>query len=99
MKDTARIPTDDLIPKNMCCNNTLWTPFASTNTYNLSFFPQTFEDWNDLPDSGCKPVYLPEVVSTELVYAHTQIIFQGNLYVDLTGYDVFALSCNYAGYP
>ena len=55
LKGKARIPTDDLIPKNRCCRNqhsmAFQIPSASTNTYKFSFFPQTIRDWNDLPDS------------------------------------------------
>ena len=55
LKGKARIPTDDLIPKNRRCRNqhflAFQTPSASKEAYNSSFFPQTIRDWNDLPDS------------------------------------------------
>ena len=53
LKGKARIPTDDLIPKNRRCRNqhslAFQIPSASKEAY--SFFPQTIRDWNDLPDS------------------------------------------------
>ena len=54
-KGKARIPTDDLIPKNRRCRNqhslAFQIPSASKEAYKSSFFPQTIRDWNDLPDS------------------------------------------------
>ena len=54
LKGRARIPTDDLIPKNRRCRNqhslAFQIPSASKEAYK-SFFPQTIRDWNDLPDS------------------------------------------------
>ena len=51
----ARIPTDDLIPKNRRCRNqnslAFQIPSASKEAYKSSFFPLTIRDWNDLPDS------------------------------------------------
>ena len=55
IKGKARIPTDDLIPKNRRCRNQLslafQIPSASKEAYKSSFFPKTIRDWNDLPDS------------------------------------------------
>ena len=55
LKGKARIPTDDLIPKNRPCRNqhslAFQIPSASKEAYKSSFFPQTIRDWNDLPDS------------------------------------------------
>ena len=55
LKGKARIPTDDLIPKNRHCRNqhslAFQIPSASKEAYKSSFFPQTIRDWNDLPDS------------------------------------------------
>ena len=55
IKGKARIPTDDLIPKNRRCRNqhslAFQIPSASKEAYKSSFFPQTIRDWNDLPDS------------------------------------------------
>ena len=55
LKGKARIPTDDLIPKNRRCRNqhslAFQIPSASKEAYKSSFFPQTIRDWNDLPDS------------------------------------------------
>ena len=55
LKSKARIPTDDLIPKNRRCRNqhslVFQIPSASKEAYKSSFFPQTIRDWNDLPDS------------------------------------------------
>ena len=54
-KGKARVPTDDLIPKNRRCRNqhslAFQIPSASKEEYKSSFFPQTIRDWNDLPDS------------------------------------------------
>ena len=54
LQGKARIPTDDLIPKNRRCRNqhslAFQIPSASKEAYK-SFFPQTIRDWNDLPDS------------------------------------------------
>ena len=47
----ARIPTDELIPKNRRCTNqhslAFQIPSASKEAYKSSFI----RDWNDLPDS------------------------------------------------
>ena len=47
----ARIPTDELIPKNRRCRNqhslAFQIPSASKEAYKSSFI----RDWNDLPDS------------------------------------------------
>ena len=55
LKGKARIPKDDLIPKNKRCRNqhslAFQIPSASKEWYKSSFFPQTIRDWNDLPDS------------------------------------------------
>ena len=55
LKGKARIPTDDLIPKNRRSRNqhslAFQIPSASKEVYKSSFFPQTIRDWNDLPDS------------------------------------------------
>ena len=55
LKGKARIPTDDLIPKDRRCRNqhslVFQIPSASKDSYKKSFFPQTIRDWNALPDS------------------------------------------------
>ena len=55
LKGRAKIPTDDLIPKNRRCMNqhslVFQIPSASTNAYLHSFSPQTIRDWHELPDS------------------------------------------------
>ena len=55
LKGKARIPTDDLIPKNRRYRNQHSFVFqilsASKDFYKKSFFPKTFRDWNALPDS------------------------------------------------
>ena len=55
LKGKARIPTDDLIPKNRRCRNqhslVFQIPTASKGAYKKSFFPQAIRDWNVLPDS------------------------------------------------
>ena len=54
LKGKARIPTDDLIPKNSRCRNqhffAFQIPSASKEAYKSSFFPP-IRDWNDLSDS------------------------------------------------
>ena len=54
LKGQARIPTDDLIPKTMCCRNqhsmAFQIPSASVEAYKCSFFPQNIMNWNILPD-------------------------------------------------
>ena len=58
LKGKARIPTDDLIPKNRRYRKSrkhslaFQIPSASKEAYKSSFFPQTIRDWNDLPDSA-----------------------------------------------
>ena len=58
LKGKARIPTDDLIPKNRRCRNQHSLAFQipsaskrSVQNFKSSFFPQTIRNWNDLPDS------------------------------------------------
>ena len=55
LKGKASVPTDDLTTKPRRCRNqhsmVFQTPFANTDAYKGSFFPQTIRDWNDLPDS------------------------------------------------
>ena len=57
LKSKAKIPTDDLIPKNRRnrCRHQhsldFQIPSASKEAYKSNFFPQTIRDWNDLPDS------------------------------------------------
>ena len=57
LKGKARIPTDDLVPKNRRCRNqyslVFRIPSASIDAYKKSFFPQStcIRDWNVLPDS------------------------------------------------
>ena len=55
LKDKARKPTGDLIPKIRRCRNqhsmAFQIPSASVEEYKLCFFPQTIRDWNVLPDS------------------------------------------------
>ena len=55
LKGKARIPTEDVIPKNSRCRNqhslAFQIPSASKEAYKSTFFPQTIRDWNDLPDS------------------------------------------------
>ena len=55
LKGKARIPADDLIPKNRRCRNqhalVFQIPTTSKDAYKKSSFPQTTRDWNVLPDS------------------------------------------------
>ena len=63
LEGKARIPTDDLIPKNRRCRNyTHWfqIPTASKDAYKKSFFPQTIRDWNVLPDILISPAELSD---------------------------------------
>ena len=52
LKGKARIPTDDLFPKNRRCRNqhllVFQIPTASKDAYKKSFFPKTIRDWNVL---------------------------------------------------
>ena len=54
LKGRAKIPTDDLIPKNRRCRNqhslAFQIPLASTNAYLHLFFPPYYY-WNEIPDS------------------------------------------------
>ena len=65
LKGKARIPTDDLIPKNRRCRNqhslVFQIPTASKDAYLKSFFPQTIRDWNVLPDSLISSAELSDV--------------------------------------
>ena len=64
LKGKARIPTDDLIPKNRRCRNQHSLVFqilsASIDAYKKSFFPQSIRDWNVLPDSLISSAELSE---------------------------------------
>ena len=64
LKGKARIPTDDLIPKNRSCRNqhsmVFQIPSASKDSYKKSFFPKTIRDWNALPDSLISSVELSD---------------------------------------
>ena len=64
LKGKTRIPTDDLIPKNMRCRNQVSVAFqilsASTYTYKRSFFNQIIRDWNDLPGSLVISAEMPD---------------------------------------
>ena len=64
LKGKARIPTDDLIPKNRRCRNqhslVFQIPTASKDAYKENFFPQTIRDWNILPDSLISSVELSD---------------------------------------
>ena len=55
LKGRAKIPTDDIFPKNRRCRNqhSLAFQIPSASTYKCLFTqgPQTIRDWNELPDS------------------------------------------------
>ena len=55
LKGAASIPTNDLVPPIRHVRNhhslAFQTPFANTDTYKCSFFPQTIRDWNSLTDT------------------------------------------------
>ena len=55
LKDTASIPTNDLVPQIRRTRNhhslAFQFPMAGTDIYKSSFFPQTIRDWNLLTDS------------------------------------------------
>ena len=55
LKDAASIPTNDLVPPIRHVRNhhslAFQTPFANTDIYKCSFFPQTIRDWNSLTDT------------------------------------------------
>ena len=52
LKGAASIPTNDLVPPIRHVRNhhslAFQTPFANTDIYKCSFFPQTIRDWNSL---------------------------------------------------
>ena len=55
LKGAASIPTNDLVPPISHVRNhhslAFQTPFANTDIYKCSFFPQTIRDWNSLTDT------------------------------------------------
>ena len=55
LKGAASIPTNDLVPptRHVKKHHSLafQTPFANTDIYKSSFFPQTIRDWNSLTGS------------------------------------------------
>ena len=57
LKGAASIPTNDFVPtirhvrKHHSLKLAFQTPFANTDIYKSSFFPQTIRDWNSLTDS------------------------------------------------
>ena len=63
LKGKARIPTDDLIPKNRRCRNhhsmVFQIPSASKDSYKKSF-PQTIRNCNALPESLISSVELSD---------------------------------------
>ena len=78
LKGRAKIPTDDLIPKNRRSRNQHSLAFqihsASTNAYLHSFAPPppppTIRDWNELPDS---PISSAEL-SDDCVTKYTSLV-------------------------
>ena len=56
LKGAASIPTNDLVPppiRHVRNHHSLafQSPFANTDIYKCSFFPQTIRDWNSLTDT------------------------------------------------
>ena len=55
LKGAASIPTKDVVPPIRHVRNhhslAFQTPFANTDIYKCSFFPQTIRDWNSLTDT------------------------------------------------
>ena len=55
LKGRTSIPSDDLQSPNKHGRNlhpmAFQVPYARTNIYKYSFFPDTFRDWNALPAS------------------------------------------------
>ena len=55
LKGALSIPTNDLVPPIRHVRNhhslAFQTPFANTDIYKCSFFPQTIRDWNSLTDT------------------------------------------------
>ena len=55
LKGAASVPTNDLVPqiRHVRKHHSLafQIPFANTDIYKSSFFPQTIRDWNSLTDS------------------------------------------------
>ena len=54
LKGAASIPTNDLVPSIRHARKhhslAFQTPFANTDIYKSSFFPQSIRDWNALSD-------------------------------------------------
>ena len=59
LKGRASIPCNDLQPPNRRSKNqhpmTFQVPYARTDIYKYSFFPDTIRDWNALPESIISP--------------------------------------------
>ena len=55
LKGATSTPTNDIVPpfRHVRKHRSLafQTPFANTDIYKSSFFPQTIRDWNSLTDS------------------------------------------------
>ena len=55
LKGAASIPVNDLVPPIRHVRNhhslAFQIPFANTDIYKCSFFPQTIRDWNSLTDT------------------------------------------------
>ena len=55
LKGAASIPTNVLVPPIRHVRNqhslAFQTPFANTDIYKCSFFPQSIRDWNSLTDT------------------------------------------------
>ena len=81
LKGKARIPTDDLIPKNRRCRNqhslAFQIPSASKEAYKSSFFPQTIRDWNDLPDSLVSSAEMSDDCVSKLVMYNLGTFLEG----------------------
>ena len=56
LKGAASIPTNDLVPPIRHVRNhhslAFQTPFANTDIYKCSFFPQTIRYWNSLTEGA-----------------------------------------------
>ena len=74
LKGKARIPTDDLIPKNRRCRNqhssVFQIPSDSKDSYKKSLFPQTIRVWNALPD----PLISSAELSDDCVSKFTSLV-------------------------
>ena len=70
LKGKARIPTDDLIPKTRHGRNQHSLAFQMPSASKDVYKPNTFRDWNDLPES----LIFSSELSDDSVYKFTSLV-------------------------